>query len=448
MAWDRKAIMTRAIRGRLLSFAGDPADDARAVRYWPDGVIVTEGGRISAVGEARDVILPPHTRIDHYPDNLILPGLIDTHIHSVQVEAIASFGAKLLDWLNNYAFVAEQKFSDPDFAADQARFFLDELIRNGTTTALVYCSVHPQSADALFAEAERRRIGVIAGKVMMDRNAPPALTDDTRASYDDSKALIERWHGRGRLRYAITPRFAITSSPQQLEAAATLKREHPDCLVQTHLAENFEEIATARRLFPEAESYTDIYHRFGLLGPCTVLGHCIHLGEREREQLSATRSVAAFCPTSNLFLGSGLFDYAAMTDPRRPVRLALASDIGGGTNYSMLVTANEAYKVLALRGTRLPALSAFHMMTRGNAEALGLAHEIGSLDVGRYADLVVLDARATPAMRQRMAAVDDRLDEELFVLMTMGDDRCVKATYVAGEQVKPLLADPQGIVGS
>jgi guanine deaminase len=431
-------MMTRAVRGRLLSFAGDPTQDTRAVRYWPDGAVVVESGRISAVGDAHIVMptLPPRTPTDHYPDDLILPGLIDTHIHSVQVEAIASFGAQLLDWLNNHAFVAEQKFADPAFAACQASFFLDELLRNGTTTALIYCSVHPQSADALFAAAERRRMGVIAGKVMMDRNAPAVLTDTAQSSYDDSKALISRWHGRGRLRYAITPRFAITSTPEQLEAAATLRREHPDCHLQTHLAENLDEIAAVRRLFPGAASYTEVYHRFALLGPRSVFGHCIHLGEPELELLSATRSVAAFCPTSNLFLGSGLFDHAAMTDPRRPVRVAMATDVGGGTSYSMLRTASEAYNVLALRGRKLPAYQAFHMMTRGNAGALGLADEIGSLEPGLYADLVVLDSRATPAMRQRMAAVEDRLDEELFVLMMLGDDRSVKATYVHGEPAK------------
>jgi len=282
-----------------VSFGGDPAQDGRAVRYWPDGVVgIDRDGRISAVGDARDVMasLPLHTPIDHYPEDLILPGLIDTHVHYVQAEVIASFGAQLLDWLNNYTFVAEQKFSDPAIAAHQARFFLDELLRNGTTTALIYCSVHPQSVDALFAEAERRHIGVIAGKVMMDRNAPGALIDSVRSSYNDSKALIGRWHGRGRLRYAITPRFAITSTPEQLEAAAMLKREHPDCHLQTHLAENLDEIATTLRLYPQATSYTDVYHRFGLLGPRTVLGHCIHLAEAELAVLSATRSVGSVLP--------------------------------------------------------------------------------------------------------------------------------------------------------
>jgi guanine deaminase len=429
--------MQRAVRGRLVSFAGDPAASTDAVRYWPDGIVAIESGRIAAVGDASAIgpTLSPQTPVDHYADHLVLPGLIDTHIHYVQIEAIASFGLQLLDWLKNYAFIAEQKYADPAFAARQARFFLDELLRNGTTTALVYCSVHPHSADALFTEAERRGMGIAAGKVMMDRNVPDGLRDDAASSYADSKALIARWHKRGRARYAITPRFAITSTPAQLETAGTLLREHPDCLVQTHLSENLAEIETTRRLFPQASSYTDVYHRFGLLGPTTVLGHCIHLSEDEMALLAQTRSVAAFCPTSNLFLGSGLFDHAAMTKQERPVRVGLATDVGGGTSYSMLRTADAAYKVFQLRGNKLSAYQAFHMMTRGNAEALGLAQEIGSLEPGRYADLVVLDARATPAMRARMAAVHDRLDEELFVLMIMGDDRSVKATYVQGERV-------------
>jgi guanine deaminase len=431
--------MQRALRGRLVSFAGDPAESGDAVRYWRDGIVAIDGGRIVAVGDAQTIAptLPPETPVDHYPERLIMPGFIDTHIHYVQIEAIASFGLQLLDWLKNYAFVAEQKFADPAFAAKQARFFLDELLRNGTTTALVYCSVHAHSADALFAEAERRGMAIAAGKVMMDRDVPDGLRDDAASSYADSKALIGRWHKRGRARYAITPRFVVSSTPEQLEAAGTLLREHPDCLVQSHLAENLDEIALVRRTYPQAASYSDVYDRFGLLGPTTVLGHCIHLAEDEMALLSRTRTVAAFCPTSNLFLGSGLFDLAAMSKKERPVRVSLATDVGGGTSYSMLQTAGAAYKVLQLRGQRLSAYQAFHMMTRGNAHALGLEQEIGTLAPGRYADLVVLDARATPAMRARMAAVDDRLDEELFVLMIMGDDRAVAATYVQGERVEP-----------
>jgi guanine deaminase len=267
---------------------------------------------------------------------------------------------------------------------------------------------------------------------MMDRGAPEGLLDTPERGYTESKALIERWHGEGRQLYAISPRFALTSTDAQLEAAGTLVAEHPDCYVQTHLCENHDEIATVRRLFPSARSYTDVYDRFGLLGRRSLLGHCIHLEDDELERLAATGSIAVFCPTSNLFIGSGLFDMARLRDPRRPVRVGLATDVGGGTSYSMLRTAAEAYKVLQLRGQNLPALQAFYLMTLGNARALGLEDRIGTLEVGSEADIVVLDSRATPAMGHRMETARE-LAEELFVLVTMGDDRAVRATYVAGE---------------
>ncbi len=428
-----------AVRGRLLTFIDDPAE-ARAGeshRYWQDGVVAIEDGRIVEVGEAKDLLprLVEGTTVHHYPDQLVLPGLIDTHIHFPQTQVIASYGAQLLEWLQKYTFVEEQKFGDPAHAGRLAKFFLDELFRNGTTTAVVYCTVRPESAEAFFTESHRRNSRMIAGKVMMDRGAPEGLLDTAQKGYDETKALAGRWHGRGRQHYAITPRFALTSTEAQLEAAGALLREHPDCYLQTHLAENHDEIAMARRLYPQATSYTDIYDRYGLLGPRSLFGHCIHLAEAELERLSATRSIAAFCPTSNLFIGSGLFDLALLRDPRRPVRVSLATDVGGGTSYSMLRTAAEAYKVLQLRRQNLPALDAFYLMTLGNARALSLEAEIGSLTPGREADLVVLDARATPAMAHRMETVDGDLAEELFVLMTMGDDRAVRATYVAGEKV-------------
>jgi guanine deaminase len=428
---------TRAVRGRLLDFQDDPAAVGAAAshRYHHDGLLVIEAGRIARAGDARALLpeLPPGTPVDAYPDCLILPGLIDTHIHYPQTQVIASYGAQLLEWLNRYTFVEEQRFGDPEHAAAIARFFLDELLRNGTTTAAVYCTVHPESVAAFFAESERRNTRMIAGKVLMDRNAPAALADTAKRAYAESKALLETWHGRGRQRYAISPRFAVTSSRAQLEAAGALVREHPDAYVQTHLAENREEIATVRRLFPSARSYTDVYDRFGLLGPRSILGHCLHLAEEELQRLSDTRSVAAFCPTSNLFIGSGLLDLARLRDPARRVRVSLATDVGGGTSYSMLRTAAEAYKVLQLQGQNLPALDAFYMITLGNARALGLEAEIGSLGLGSEADLVVLDPRATPAMAHRMAAIDDDLEATLFVLMTLGDDRAVRATYVRGE---------------
>ena len=427
---------TCALRGRLLDFVGDPAEVGAAAshRYHQDGLLVIEDGRIANAGNARSLLaeLPPGTPVEEYPDCLILPGFIDTHIHYPQTQVIASYGAQLLEWLHKYTFVEEQKFGERAHAAAIASFFLDELLRSGTTTAAVYCTVHPESVEAFFAESERRNARMIAGKVMMDRNAPPALTDTAERGYAESKALLQAWHGRGRQLYAISPRFAVTSSDAQLEAAGALLREHPGAYLQTHLAENREEIAAVRSLFPGAGSYTEVYDRCGLLGPRSIFGHCLHLADHELARLSGTRSVAAFCPTSNLFIGSGLFDLARLRDPARPVRISLATDVGGGTSYSMLRTAGEAYKVLQLQGQNLPALDAFYMMTLGNARALGLEAEIGSFRIGSEADVVVLNPCATPAMAHRMATVDD-LAATLFVLMTLGDERAVRATYVLGE---------------
>ncbi len=429
--------MTRILRGRLLWFKDAPRHaGAAAYVYLSDGALRLEAGRIAEVGEARDVLAhaPADAVIDDHSGKLILPGFIDAHIHYPQTRVIGSYGAQLLEWLQKYTFVEEQKFADPAHAASVARFFLDELARQGTTTAVVYCTVRPESAEAFFAEAERRDARMIAGKVMMDRNAPPALTDDPQRGYDESKALLTKWHGRGRLGYAITPRFAITSTAAQLEAAGALAREFPDAHVQTHLSENDAEIALTKSLFPDARDYLDVYERVGLVGPKSVFGHCIHLEPREIASLAAHRGVAAFCPTSNLFLGSGLFDEAGLD--AAGVRVALATDVGGGTSYSLLETANEAYKVLQMRRQSWPALQAFYQLTLGNARALGLEDKIGALEAGCEADLVVLDSRATPAMAHRMESIDGDLAEELFVLMTMGDDRAVAETYVAGERAK------------
>lgn len=426
----------RAIRGRLVWFEDDPASaGAAAVRDVADGVVVVEAGRIIAVGSWAELrgSIDEATPVDDHPGCLVMPGFIDTHIHYPQVQVIASYGAQLLEWLNRYTFVEEQKFGDLDHAAVHARFFLDELVRNGTTTAVVYCTVHPESVEAFFAAAQARGLRMLGGKVLMDRNAPATLTDTPESGYRDSKRLIERWHGRDRLGYVITPRFAITSSEAQLESAGALLREHPDCWMQTHLSENADEIATTLGLFPWARDYTDVYDRFGLLGPRSVFGHCIHLGDRELHRLSESGSVAALCPTSNLFIGSGLFDIARLRDRSRPVRVGLASDVGGGTSYSMLRTAAEAYKVMQLRHTNLPAIEGFYLKTLGNARALGLDGLIGRLAPGMEADLVVLDPAATPAMAHRMATIESDLAETLFVLMTLGDDRAVRATYVLGE---------------
>ena len=431
------AVAPRVIRGRVLSFTGDPAvGGSRAYSLIDDGAVLVAGGLIEAVGEARDILAnaPPGALIDDHSGRFIMPGFIDAHIHYPQTQVIGSYGAQLLDWLNNYTFVEEQKFADPAHCARIASFFLDELIRSGTTTAMVYCTVHPQSVEAFFTEAEARSMRMIAGKVMMDRDAPERLSDDAQRGYDESKELITRWRGRGRLGYAVTPRFAVTSTEAQLEAAGALAREYPDCYVQTHANENKAEIARVAALFPEAESYVDVYARAGLLGPRSVLGHCIHLRDSEVAALAGSRSVAAFCPTSNLFLGSGLFDQARLS--RAGVRIALATDVGGGTSYSMLRTAAEGYKVLQLNGQSWPALDAFYRMTLGNARALSLDGRIGSIEAGKEADLVALDPRATPALAHRMETAGGDLKVELFALMTLGDDRAVRETYVAGEPRK------------
>ena len=426
---------SRALRGRLLWFVDDPqAAGEAAHRYVEDGLLVIENGLIKAAGEARDLLrtLPADTEIiDHRP-HLIMPGFIDAHIHMPQTQVVASYGAQLMEWLNKYTFVEEQKLAQQGHAEKLSRFFLDELLANGTTTAAVYCSVHPQSAEAFFAESQRRNTRMIAGKVMMDRNAPEALTDTAESSYRDSKALIARWHGKGRQLYAVTPRFAITSTPEQMAAAGRLAAEHPDCHVQTHIDENRAEIAFARELYPAAADYADIYRGYGLLGPRSLMGHCIHMTHNEWQAFAETGAVAVFCPTSNLFLGSGLFDWAHAR--QRGVKVAVATDIGGGTSYSMLRTMAEAYKVLQLQGQSLSALEALHAITRGNAVALGLDHLIGSLEPGREADVVVLDTGATRAMAHRLETVRD-LAEELFVLVTLGDERNVAATYVMGERV-------------
>jgi guanine deaminase len=425
------------IRGRVLSFTDDPAvSGSRAYSLIDDGAVLVADGLIEAVGAARDILAraPPGAVIDDHSGLLIMPGFIDAHVHYPQTQVIGSYGAQLLDWLYNHTFVEEQKFADPAHCARVAEFFLDELFRSGTTTAMVYCTVHPGSVEAFFSAAEQRGARMIAGKVMMDRDAPEALMDTAERGYDESKALIECWRGRGRLDYAISPRFALTSTQAQLDAAGALAREFPNCYVQTHANENKAEIARVAALFPEARSYVDVYARAGLLGPRSVLGHCIHLQDSEVAQLAESRSIAAFCPTSNLFLGSGLFDQARLT--QAGARIALATDVGGGTSYSMLRTAAEGYKVLQLNGQSWPALEAFYRMTLGNARALSLDDRIGSIEIGKEADLIALDPRATPALAHRMETADGNLEVELFALMTLGDDRVVRQTYVAGEPRK------------
>ncbi|WP_404925998.1 guanine deaminase [Mesorhizobium sp. ORM16] len=431
------------LRGRTLSFVRWPEsiDDHSAWRYEEDGGLLIHDGRIVAAGAYVDVERNADEtarRIDHRP-HLLLPGFIDAHVHFPQMQIIASYGAELLDWLNAYTFPEETKFANAQHGRRVARLFLDEMVRHGTTTVAAYCSVHKASAEAFFAESHDRNMLNIAGKVMMDRNAPDGVLDTPQSGYDDSKALIREWHGKGRQLYAITPRFAITSSPEQMEMAGALCREHPDLHIQTHLSENHAEIAFTQELYPWSRDYTDVYEHYGLLGRKSLLGHCIHLSEREADALSDSGSVAVFCPTSNLFLGSGLFDYQRYRTRDKALRIAAATDVGGGTNYSMLRTMDEGYKVIALNGEKLNPFQSFWQVTRGNAEALSVAQRIGTLEEGTDADIVVLDARATSSMRLRMETVET-LAQELFLLQTLGDDRAVREVYVAGRPAKTDLA--------
>ncbi|QND50494.1 guanine deaminase (plasmid) [Phyllobacterium sp. 628] len=431
------------LRGRVLTFVDEPqsADDASSYRYFEDGAVLVEHDRIAAVGDYAALASAADVQtqiVDHRP-NLILPGLIDTHLHFPQTQAIASYGAQLLEWLNTYIFVEEQKFASTAHADFIAGRFMDELLRNGTTTAAAYCSVHRESVDAYFAAAEKRNMLMIGGKVMMDCNAPDALRDTAQSGYDDTKALIAKWHGRGRAHYAISPRFAITSTPGQMEMSRELVREHPECYVQTHLSENRDEVTYATSLYPSAKDYTDIYASYDLLGSKMLLGHCIFLSDREISALAESKSVAVFCPTSNLFLGSGLFDRDRFR--KLGARYSVATDVGGGTSFSMLETMAEAYKVLHLQGQRLSPFNSYYMMTLGNARALGLEDRIGSLHAGADADITVLDSRAKPAMDLRMQTAKT-LAEELFILQTMGDDRSVAEVYVAGKPMKSNLNKP------
>ena len=424
-----------ALRGTLIYCRDDPflSDPAKAFVHEPDGLVICRDGLIANIGPyaTLQAELPAGVTVADYSGSLIAPGFIDTHIHYVQTGIIGAQGKQLLDWLSDYTFIAEQAFADEAVARDTARVFCDELVRNGTTTALVFCSVHAGSVDTLFEEAERRNLRIIAGKVLMDREAPPALRDTARSGYDQSKALIAKWHGRGRALYAITPRFAVTSTPEQLELAGSLWREHPDVFVQTHIAENRDEIARVCELFPERRDYLDVYAHYGLTGRRAVLAHGVHFGESEFARCHESGTAVSHCPTSNTFLGSGLFAMREARDPRRPVHVGLGTDIGGGTSFSLLTTMGEAYKVAQLRGGPIDAVEAFYLATLGGARALALDDRLGTLAPGYEADMIVLDPQATPLMAFRNARARS-IEETLAVLATIGDDRAVRATYVAG----------------
>jgi len=420
--------MTRVIMGQTVSFGETPRD----IRHEMNGAIaVGDDGTILWTGPRS--LLPQSFRqaaVDDYGSKIVMPGLIDAHIHFPQYRMLAAPGKDLLDWLNRFAFPEESRYGDQGYAARAAEIFLDRLARHGTTSALAFCSVHKSCADALFVAAERRNMALITGKTMMDRNATPTLQDDPETGARHSEELYRQWHGKGRLRYAITPRFAVTSSAAQLDLAGELVKSLNGALMQTHLSESLAEVALMKQLFPNARDYTDVYERHGLLGPRSLFAHGIHLSQRECQRLSESGSAVIHCPTSNTFLGSGLMSMERL----RQVHLGIATDIGGGTSYSMLATMGEAYKVQMLQGHRPIAFELFHMSTRGNAERLHIAHETGSLETGKFADLVVLDPAATPVLASRHE-ISQSLEDILFSLALLGDDRAVHATYIAGKKV-------------
>jgi guanine deaminase len=423
-------------RGAILHFHSDPGahDDPSSFEFLEDGLLVTRDGRIEAIGPAHELLpnLPTDLQIVGHGDSILMPGFVDTHIHYPQTDVIGSGGRQLLDWLEDYTFPAERRFSDPVYARDVSEFFLDELVRNGTTTAMVFCTVHRASVDAFFQAAATRRMRMVAGKILMDRNSPEYLRDYVSSGEHDSRELLEKWHGHERLSYAITPRSAITSSEAQLESAGRLAKAFPDVLIQTHVSENLEEIAWVKQLFPQARSYLDVYDSYGLLRNRAIYAHCIHLDQADRTRMAQSGASAAFCPCSNLYLGSGLFDMAAADASGMP--FSIATDVGGGNSFSMLRALGDAYKIAQLSHQHLSPLRAFYLATLAGARALGLDGQIGRFAVGAEADFIVLNLRATPLIARRTAQ-SRTLAEKLLVLMTLGDDRVVSRTYVLGREV-------------
>ncbi|MBF0313068.1 MAG: guanine deaminase [Oligoflexia bacterium] len=428
----------KAYRATIIDFAKNPQNDHSTPRYFEDGVlIVNRKGLIHKLGAYKDKELQRELRsqkipLTTYKNKIIMPGLIDVHLHFPQTEIIASYGEQLLTWLERYTFPTEGKFKNRKYGDVMAKIFFKELLRNGTTTAAIYGTVHPDSVEAMFSEAARLNMRVLGGKVLMDRHAPDFLTDTPKRAYEESKRLIKKWHGHKRLSYAVTPRFAPTSTPEQLEMTAKLMQENPDVYLQTHLSENLSEIEWVKALFPSHKNYFDVYKAYGLVGRKCLFGHAIHLSEGEWQAMRASDSVIAFCPTSNLFLGSGLFKLR--TAQAHQLRVGVATDVGGGTSFSMIKTLSDAYKVIQLQGENLSALEGFYLATLGGARALGLDNYIGNFDEGQEADFIVVDPKATPIQKLRDDHADSNIAERLFALMILGDDRSIYETYIQGKR--------------
>jgi guanine deaminase len=422
-----------AIRASFLHFLENPQYSEKSFEYIPDGLLIVRHGRVVALGEASQWIddLPDGCALYDYSGRLIMPGFIDCHAHYPQTEMIASYGSQLLEWLENYTFPTELKFSDPQYAQTIAGFYCRQLLKNGTTTSAVYATVHPESVDAIFKAAATFNMRLIAGKVMMDRNAPVELLDTVEQAEQQNRQLIDKWHNNGRALYALTPRFAPCCSAEQLKMTGELFNEFDGLYLQSHVAENMTEVEWVKQLFPDSRSYLDVYDSFGLLAARAIYGHCIHLDQADRKRMQESQSAVAFCPTSNLFLGSGLMSLQTMQD--ESMLIGLATDVGAGTSFSMLQTLNEAYKVSQLAGFSLSPLNAFYLTTLGAAKALDLEHQIGNFEMGKEADFVVLDLQATELMALRMEQAES-IEDQLFALMMMGDDRSIQATHIMGER--------------
>jgi guanine deaminase len=433
----------KGIRAAFLDFVGDPffMPESESVRYIPDGLLILENGTVKDFGDFEALQAKyAGVAISTHVGKLILPGFIDLHVHYPQTEMIAAYGEQLLEWLNKYTFPTEGKFRDKEYARAIASFFLDELLRNGTTTAVVLTTIFPQSVEALFEEAQKRNMRIVAGQVLMTRNAPDFLINDAQTAYAQTKSQIQKWHGNGRLLYAITPRFAITSTDQELALAGQLKAEFPNVYVHTHLSENREEIEFTAALFPNSKDYLHVYEQFGLVGDRSIFAHCIHLDDSAFSRLAEAGAAIAFCPTSNLFLGSGLFKLGKAKSVDYAIKVGLATDVGAGTSFSMLQTMGDAYKVAQLQAESLSPFKAFYLATLGAAKALSLEDKLGSFEIGKEADFVVLDMQSTPLMALRnrggIPQTLETIAAQIFATMILGDDRAIAATYIAGEHVQ------------
>lgn len=423
---------TQILLGQTLGFDADPfrAPINDASRFEQHGAVVVENGLVKYAGPANSAPRPQGAKVTDYGDGLIMAGFVDAHLHYPQTAMIASWGKRLIDWLNSYTFPEEARFADPDYATQIADRYFDIALSNGTTTSVSYATIHPASVDAYFSAAQARGLRALTGKTCMDRNAPDDLRDTAQSAYDDSKALLEKWHGVDRLGYVITPRFSPTSTPDQLAALGALWAEHPDCLMQTHISEQHEEIAWVKELFPQSRDYLDTYEAHGLLGDRALFGHAIYLTQREQDRLREVGAGLVHCPTSNTFIGSGIFQMAQMKAAGQ--RVGLATDIGGGSSFSMLRTMAAAYELSQLNGHALHPAQLLWLATCGSSQVLHLSDKIGNLAVGMEADLVVLDLASTPAIAQRSARADN-IWEAVFPTIMMGDDRATKAVWVNGK---------------